>query len=106
MPKPEVPKSPPPIRGRGIDSRRLSRREKTRKNDRTLSQRFIRAPLFDMSQFVWIEAEEKVWALCTILNQDNTVLKVQDVDSAKVYRIDLGFDEVYRAILRSQVHLK
>jgi hypothetical protein len=47
-----------------------------------------------MSQFVWIEEEEKVWALCTILAQDNTVLKVQDVETARVYKIDIGFDEV------------
>jgi hypothetical protein len=47
-----------------------------------------------MSQFVWIEEEEKVWALCTILKQDNTVLRVQDVESAKVYKIDVGYDEV------------
>lgn len=104
---PRVPNVPPPLssqgKGNSLSSRNSSkvyRREKSLKDERTLSQRFIRAPIFDTSQFVWIEEEEKVWVLCTILKQDNTILRVQDVDTGNVYQIDIGFDEV-----RMNLHL-
>ena len=99
---PEVPSNPPPksLWGKGagstsgsVSSDRVSK-AKSKKISRTISQRFIQAPVFDISQFVWIEEEEKVWILCTILKQDNTVLKLQDVESALVYKVDIGFDEV------------
>ena len=96
---PPIPKTPPPTNsplkyGR-LYSRRYSSGEKfNQKVSRSLSQRFIRAPRFDISQFVWIEEKEKIWILCTILEQDNTILRVQDVESAKIYRVDVGFDEV------------
>lgn len=100
--QPLVPNDPPPRTSRGskgsgnfggID-RKLSRETRSPKDSRTLSQRFIRAPQFDTSHFVWIENDKKIWTLCTILRQDNTVLKLQDLDSSNMYKIDIGFDEV------------
>lgn len=110
---PRVPNSPPPRssvgNGNSLSSRessRIYRRGKSQKDERTLSQRFIRAPLFDISQFVWIEEDEKMWALCTILKQDNTILRVQDVDSGNVYQIDIGFDEVREYYLIANAMLR
>ena len=103
---PQVPNMPPPRvlpgkgsgggggGGSGGGSPDKLPRGLSKKQSRTISQRFIRAPLYDISQFVWIEEEESVWILCTILKQDNTVLMLQDVESAVVYKIDIGFDEV------------
>lgn len=105
---PRVPNAPPPrssSQGNSINSRQSqSSRRKSKKDERTLSQRFIRAPVYDKSQFVWIEEEEKVWALCAILKQDNTVLRVQDVDSGNVYQIDIGFDEVRNLFRKKKKH--
>lgn len=70
---------------------------------RTASQKYLRAPQLDPSQYLWFEDEEgehgesdKIWSLCSVYSQDNTILELQDLESSHIFTVDMGFTEVMK----------
>jgi hypothetical protein len=107
LPPPEPPKNPPSVKRthsvqfsqEAVEARKSVKRSSTkgRESVRTMSQRLMRAPLIDSDKLVWVEDGEKIWLQCSIIEQDNTVLRVQDVATQTYHIIDTGFRDVQKA---------
>lgn len=107
LPPPDPPRNPPSIKRahsvqysqEALEARKSVRRSsvKGRESERTMSQRLMRVPVMDSANSIWIEDDEKIWLQCSIIEQDNTVLKVQDVVTQAYHIIDTGFKDVQKA---------
>ena len=104
LPPPEPPKNPPSVKRthsvqfsqEAVNARKSVRRASAKNRDsvRTMSQRLLRAPVMDGDKLVWVEDEKKIWLLCSIVEQDNTILRVQDILTQECHIVDTGFKEV------------
>ncbi len=53
------------------------------------SQALIQAERFEKGSTLWIEDEEEAWAMVRILGQENTLLRVCNVETGEENEIDL-----------------
>ena len=107
IPQPDPPCNPPSVTRthsvrfsqEAVEARKSVRRAsyKGRDSIRTASQRYMREPVMDMTKRVWVDDEKKVWLQCSILEQDNTMLTVQDTESKDIFAVDTGFRDVHKA---------
>ncbi|CAM9166452.1 unnamed protein product [Ascophyllum nodosum] len=59
------------------------------------SMNLMRADTIPRGEDIWIEDDELVWALATVLRQENTQLMVRRKRTGEEDEIDLGFAETY-----------
>ncbi|CAM9665996.1 unnamed protein product [Ascophyllum nodosum] len=62
---------------------------------RSVSSRIMHAERMPISEEIWVEDDKQVWALTSLVEQENTLLKVRRRDTGEVVKIDLGFGETY-----------
>ena len=97
----QPPPPPPPPRQISIkrnsvklNSSRASVRINNETTPRTASQRFLRAPVYERKNGVWVEDDSEVWVLSKILGQDNTVMTIQNLTTQVIKSIDVGFQDI------------
>jgi hypothetical protein len=116
MPRP--PSDAPPARSSAdiktirlsMAARKSMKLASSSRSGRTASQKFLRAPLLDASQYLWFEDEEgeqgdgrreggrsnQIWSLCSVISQDNTILELQNLENSHIFTIDMGFTDVMK----------
>ncbi len=69
------------------------------------SQALIQAERFEKGSTVWIEDEEEAWAMVRILGQENTLLRVCNVETGEEKEIDLvSFGVLFMCCLPTSLH--
>lgn len=56
---------------------------------RSISSRIMHADFMPTGEEIWIEDEKEVWVLASLVEQENTMLKVRRKDTGVIVEIDL-----------------